>query len=99
MDNIHRSCSANFSNDLLTINFDQGETLEIWSPSKLIIDGNILKITKASKVKWSCFYYGKPKTPENLRAQEFIVNGSNVINQNQKPIKGASTNEAAIAIC
>lgn len=51
MDNIHRSCSANFENDLLTINFDQGETLEIWNPSKLIIDGNVLKIAKASKVK------------------------------------------------
>lgn len=99
MDNIHRSCSANFSNNLLTINFDQGETLEIWNPSKLIIDGNVLKIAKASKIKWSWFYYGKPQTPENLRTQEFIVNGNNVINQNQQPIKGASINEAAIAIC
>lgn len=99
MDNIHRSCSAKFANDLLTINFDQGETLEIWHPSKLIIDGNVLKIAKASKVKWSWFYYGKPKTKENLRAQEFIVNGNNIINQNQQHIKGASINEVAIAIC
>jgi len=99
MDNIHRSCSATFANDLLTIRFDQGETLEIWSPSKLIIDGTVLKIANASKVKWSWFHYGKPQTKENLRTQEFIVNGSNVLNQNQQSIKGASINEAAVAIC
>lgn len=75
MDNVHCSCSANFENDLLTINFDQGGTLEIWNSSKLIINGNILKIAKASKVKWSWFYYGKSQKQANLRTQEFIVNG------------------------
>jgi hypothetical protein len=99
MDNNHRSCSAMFTTDLLTIKFDQGETLEIWNPSKFIIDDTVLKIPKASKVKWSWFYYGKPQIQENLRTQEFIVNGSDVCNQKKQVIKGASINEAAIAIC
>ena len=99
MDNIHRSCSAEFDNDLLTIIFDEGETLEVWNPSELIVDGKVLKIVKASKVKWSWFYYGKPKVPENLHTQEFIVEGSNIINASQKQIKGASIQEVAISIC
>jgi hypothetical protein len=99
MDNIHRACSAKFENDVLTITFDEGEILEIWNPSNLIIDGTVLKIAKASRVKWSWFYYGKPKDPENLLIQEFIVEDGSIINSNQKPIEGASIHKAAIAIC
>lgn len=99
MDNIHRSCSATFENDLLTIKFDQGETLEIWNPSALTTDGAVLKIKKASRVKWSWYYYGKLQVQENLHSQEFIVHRSNVFNQNQQRIKGASIHEAAVVIC
>lgn len=99
MDNIHRLCTAKFENDLLTITFDKGETLEIWYPSNLIIDGTVLKIAKASKVKWSWFNYGKPNDPENLRIQEFIVEDGSIVNSKKQPIKGASIDKAAIAIC
>jgi len=98
MDNIHRSCSATLDSNLLTITFDEGETLEVWNPSKLIVDCEVLKIAKASKVKWTWFYYGKQQASENLRTQEFIVEGSNIVNADQKVIKGASIQEAAISL-
>ena len=99
MDNLHRSCSATYENDLLTVIFDQGETLEIWNPSKLTIDGVALKIVSATRVKWSWFYYGKPQTKENLCSQEYIVNGGHIFNQNHQVVRGASINEPAVPIC
>jgi len=100
MDNFHRSCSAEFSGEILKVTFNEGETLEVWNPSKLVVDGTVLKIPKASKVKWSWHYYGKAKTPENLHHLEYIPDGNSVLSGvGAMAVKNASINEAAVAIC
>lgn len=57
MDNYHISTQASFDRELLKITFEGGEILEIWNPSEVVVDGIILKIPKASKVRWSWHYY------------------------------------------
>ena len=47
------------------LNFNEGETLEIWGADGLKMDGRRLIIQKADRVCWEWFYYGRPKTPEN----------------------------------
>lgn len=100
MDNFHRSSSAEFDGEILKITFDEGETLEVWHPSNLLVDGTVLKIPKASRVRWSWHYYGKPKTQDNLYRIEYMPDGGKVLSGcGSKLAKDASTSEAAVAIC
>jgi hypothetical protein len=77
MDNYHKSVQAEFSDSVLKVSFDEGETLEVWDPSGIEVESSILIISNASKVRWSWYYYGKPKTQENLRHREYFLNESN----------------------
>ncbi len=77
MDNRHRSVSASFDGVVLRILFDDDETLEVWNPSELVV-GEKVKIPKASRVKWSWYFYGEPKTPENLKYYDYRVEDGGV---------------------
>ena len=79
MDNHHQTESAAIDGEVLKLVFDEGKTLEIWNPSELTIHRTTLKIYYASKVKWSWYYYGKPKQPDNIFYNEYIVNDNNVL--------------------
>jgi hypothetical protein len=67
IDNIHVVTSARAAEDSewLIIEFDQGETLEIWDPADASIAAQEFRIQRASRVRWECFYYGLPHSAEN----------------------------------
>lgn len=100
MDNYHVSTHASFDGEILKITFEDGETLEVWNPSELVIDGVILKIPKATKVKWSWYYYGRPKSPQTLMFYEFVA-GDGVVKSQTNSIWPNSPNidDAAVELC
>ncbi|MDH3379827.1 MAG: hypothetical protein OEQ39_23130 [Gammaproteobacteria bacterium] len=100
MDNYHQVQSAVFDGEVLRITFNEGETLEVWNPSNLVIEETKIKIPKASKVKWSWFYYGKPKEPENLLHYKYVVEGNAVSSTtNSRWPTTPSMDEAAVELC
>lgn len=100
MDNIHQSKTAVYDGQVLKIYFNEGEVLEIWNPSGIIVEGTILRIPKASKVKWYWYYYGKPRQEENLLYYEYIVEGNNVTSSTNSPWRNhPAINEPAVELC
>ena len=71
-DNVHIPKTFSFENDVLTITFDDDETLTIWNPSHVQIQEHIFKIGEASKIRWEWFYYGRPKIEKNRFFREYI---------------------------
>lgn len=67
IDNIHTVTAAKALGDpeRLFVEFDEGETLEIWDPGNARISPGQFSISTAAKVRWEWFYYGRPKMPEN----------------------------------
>lgn len=58
--------------------FDEGETLEVWNPNGLRMDGKSFVIHGASRVRWEWFYYGRANTAENRFSIEHKVVGQNI---------------------
>lgn len=67
IDNIHTVTSAEALGDpeRLVVEFDEGETLEVWDPGNATISSREFCISTATKVRWEWFYYSRPKIPEN----------------------------------
>jgi hypothetical protein len=67
VDNIHTVAAAKALGDpeRLFVEFDEGETLEIWDPGNATISLGKFFISTAAKVRWEWFYYGGTKMPEN----------------------------------
>lgn len=100
MDNLHRSSSAEFDGEVLKVTFDDGETLEVWHPSNLVVERTVLKIPQASKVRWSWHDYGKLKTPDNRHHIEYIFDDGKVLSRGTtKAAKVVAITDAAVAIC
>ena len=57
-DNMHRIKSIHYDGELLVICFDQWEELFVYNPEGIESSEKELKISKASKVKWSYIPYG-----------------------------------------
>ena len=64
-DNVHIPKTFSFVDDVLTVTFEDDETLTIWNPSQVQIQERMFKVGGASKVRWEWFYYGRAKTEEN----------------------------------
>ena len=100
MDNIHQVFSAELDQQLLKVFFSGGEILEVFQPSKLVVEGTTMKIPKASRVKWSWFNRGKPKIRNNLISLEYLVHGNTVSVKTIIALpEKASLKEAAVEIC
>jgi hypothetical protein len=80
VDNIHVVTSARAEGEpgRLIVTFDQGETLEVWDPAEAVIDLNTFRITKASRVRWEWFYYGRDKTAANRYFIEHVRDRNSV---------------------
>ncbi len=65
-DNVHQLVECHASDDCLRLHFDGGEALSVWNPSEVLIDESTFRIGSATALRWTSFYYGRPKTPENL---------------------------------
>src|SRR5215467_13197747 len=85
IDNIHTVTAAKALGDpeRLVVEFDEGETLEVWDPGNATISSWEFCISTATKVRWEWFYYGRPKIPENrffiehARTNDVVVASTN----------------------
>ncbi len=90
IDNIHTAISAiEVTPDCLRINFDGGETLDVWNPAEATFDADSFQILSATKVRWEWFYYGRPTVPENRYYIEH-AHGSDGITASTDAIWGGS---------
>jgi hypothetical protein len=71
-DNIHRVIKCAATRDTLRIYFDEGEVLTVLLQIGLSMDKSSLRIDVAERVRWEWFYYGRPKTDENLCLRDFV---------------------------
>lgn len=78
MDNWHRLASQEAREGSVLLMFDGGETLEIWDPAEVRMDGKKFIIQRASRVRWEWFYYGRPNLPENRFFIEHVVSGESI---------------------
>lgn len=77
-DNFHIPVSAELSENVLTICFNNGEKCTVYDPIGIVNEPNDFHIEHASKIVWEWYYYGKEQTPENLCKLEYILVGGEI---------------------
>lgn len=79
MDNIHTAVSVEWTGNELVIAFDEGERLQVTNPSGIDLASEAptrrLVIAQADRVRWSWYYYGRPRTAEHLLVEEHWLEG------------------------
>jgi hypothetical protein len=76
IDNIHTVTGAHvLGPDRVVIEFNEGETLDVWDPEGATISKADFKIRTASRARWEWFYYGRPHAPENRYFIEHVRAG------------------------
>ena len=65
-DNFHIPVSAELSENVLTILFNDREKCVVYDPFGIVNEPNDFHIERASKIVWEWYYYGKTQVPENL---------------------------------
>ncbi len=78
MDNWHQLVSHQAKEGYVRLVFNEGETLEVWDPARVRIEGKSFIIQQASRVRWEWFYYGRPKISENRFFIEHIFSGESI---------------------
>ena len=82
MDNIHTAVTAQARGDLLIVGFDEGEVLEVMNPQDIALDlggtTHRLVVGRADRVRWSWYYYGRPRVAENRFVEEHWLDGETV---------------------
>ncbi len=101
-DNYHVIESSKAKGDCLILTFNGKETLSVWSPSGFRISAEEFQIDAASRVLWQWFYYGRPRTPENLYFEDYVVEGDKIRTETNvdwyEPDLHPSLSEAAVKI-
>lgn len=87
IDNLHIVTGASLGADKnsIVVHFNQGETLEVWSPSEAVASSSQVHFGKASRVRWEWTYYGRPATPENRLFLDYRVRSGEVIASTNAP--------------
>jgi hypothetical protein len=74
MDNIHTAVGVEAHGGVLTLAFDQGETLSVEAPADWSFDPDAptgrLRIVTAARVTWEWFAYGRPRAAEHRHRVE-----------------------------
>jgi hypothetical protein len=78
-DNVHGLLECEAQDDTLRMRFNEDEGLTIWSPTGLTLDNSKFQISDAKRVRWEWYYYGRPKTNENLFFYDFVKTGRSVV--------------------
>lgn len=67
-DNFHKLTKGHFNEEkkLLTLEFDEGEKLQVYNPRIIHEASTYLKIIDADRIKLTWYYFGKPKIQSNL---------------------------------
>lgn len=81
-DNFHKLVSAELSENVLIIRFENGEKCIVFEPSEIVNEPNDFHIAHASKIVWEWYYYGKEHTPENLCRREYSLVGETAVDAN-----------------
>ena len=103
-DNYHEIESAEFNDQLrrLTLNFKEGERLEIYNPKHIFEASTFLKIVQADRIKLTWFSYGKTKTTENQNFLDYKLTGKKFTTETNvdwyKPIFDVSLGDPALMI-
>jgi hypothetical protein len=72
-DNIHRIVGARANGTILTLSFDEGETLTIYDPDRGTFDENVFCIELATRVRWEWYLYGKDHSADNLHFLDYLL--------------------------
>lgn len=78
-DNIHTVVSCDATDDCLRLRFDQGEVLAVWNPIDIQIDATTLRIGSATALRWTWYYYGRARSPENLFYRDYAGQEGSVV--------------------
>lgn len=103
-DNFHSVKSGNFNSDtkVLTLNFDEGEQLEIHNPIHIQESSTFLKIINADRIKLAWCYYGKPQRQENNYFLDYRKDNKRIVTETNvdwyKPIFDVSLGSPALMI-
>jgi len=103
-DNYHEIESAEFDKQLklLTLNFNEGEKLEIYNPRHILEASTFLKVIKADRIKLTWFYYGKPQTKENQYFLDYTLNDNTITTNTDvdwyKPIFDVSLGDPTLMV-
>ena len=71
-DNHHWLVACDATDDCLRLRFNEDEILAVWNPANVEINETTFRIGSATAVRWTWYYYGRPKTPENLRYWDYV---------------------------
>lgn len=100
--NNHEIESAEFDNKvkLLTLNFKEGEKLEIYNPKHIFEASSFLKIAKAERIKFS--WYNNKSEIANQYYLNYALNGKKIVHETNvdwyKPIFDVSLGAPALMI-
>lgn len=103
-DNYHEIESAEFNTQLkrLTLNFKEGEILEVYNPKHIFEASTFLKIINADRIKLTWFYFGKTQTIENQYFLDYILTDKKFRTETNvdwyKPIFDVSLGDPALMI-
>ena len=94
-DNEYMLVDKSYKDDTIVLSFEDGEKCVIMNPINIIETDSCLRIEKASKILWSFYYYGKPKSDDTLITiqYELLDNGQIQIAEN-----GPFENDQVISI-
>mgnify|MGYP000114160139 CR=1 FL=1 len=103
-DNYHEIVSADFDEQLnkLTLDFKEGEKLEIYNPRHIFEASTFLKIVQADRIKLTWFYFGKPRSSENQYFLDYKLTDKKITTETDvdwyKPIFDVSLGDPALMI-
>ncbi len=102
-DNYHIPVSAELSGEILTISFNGGEKCTVYEPADIVNNPNDFHITRAAKIIWEWYCYGREHTPENLykRVYSNVGNGISVAYTGERRSGGDSSDlkNYALELC
>ena len=106
MDNIHTPVSASFdeTEKLLVIQFDRGETCEIFGARGIVNTWNDFYVEKADRIGWR-WNYDRERVPGNLRRLEYTFEDGTVTRTEYRRERlisrkrFSSQGKKAVAIC
>ena len=87
-DNVHAAVSCSATPEVLRVVFDEGEVLEVWTPTETLFSEGAFRIGGATRVRWQWHSYGESKTPENLCFEEYVrvPQGVSVSGKSYRPV-------------
>ncbi len=81
MDNYHIIVNIQFNSqdDILVLEFNEGETLKVWNPVNINSDPSEFYIRSATKIRWEWFSYGQSRINKNLYYNQYEKQGSSIV--------------------